>query len=497
MLHKFGFDVRLPLAATVFLSAVISVMLAIAPPAAAEPTVSADPAVIVPSNSAQYFAAGTTFPLLLYRQFYDFYGIAIPPNPSQPFSTGIQPTNPVGSPRLNVAQFNYCGIGSGNGRNLFTLNTAPTDPACTFTRSTTGSVVGNPPYPVGTVVFPFPTNTVGVEPLFAGTDQELSSTELSSYIATKKSAAPTRGNPIQVPTVFGAIAVAYNPGNGITSINLSTRDLCGIFDGSITKYSLLSAPSLITGTPISDKISVFIRSDNSGTTNAFTSYLALACPLVTGVPYHITAGMDFFPPNSFIGVDGNPGVANTIAATQGGFGYVEASYTVPFSTLAPNGSPAPLASRVQNPNTGAGTANPTPAFTGPTQAAVRAAVPLTSGTISYIPDPVAFSAGLGNCVLSVSGLPTTPLGIGTGPVLISSTTAYPIISPTYTLAYSKYPTTLERDAIRGLMSGFILINRLVPVIAANDQIAQSLGFVLPPNNLRAQARACINTITSP
>jgi ABC-type phosphate transport system substrate-binding protein len=516
MFHKFESDARFPLAATVSLSAVMAVMVAVAPSAQAQvqPTVSADPtaqaAFTFPANSVQYFGAGATFPLLLNRQYFDFYGVAIPTISSQPGSTGIQPISPAGSPRLGVAQFNYCGTGSGNGRGIFTLNTTSTGSTCTYTQSSTGAIVPTTSpnsFPAGTTAgVAFPTNTSvalgGAAPLFAGTDQELALGDLNSYLANKKNASPTRGNPIQVPTVFGGIAAAYNRGlTGLptTGVNLSTRDLCGIFDGSITNYSQLSTTS--TALPAAGPIAVIIRSDNSGTTNGFTSYLAAACPLAngTGAPYYITVGLNAFPTGvtqtaNFVRVAGNNGVTNSIATTTGGFGYIEASFTSPFSGTAPNGSPSPFAARVQNPNFAPASLNPAvnTGYVGPTQNAVRAAVPLTGGTITYTPDANAVSLGLGNCVLNANGLPSSPT-----PVLTTSTTAYPIISPTYTLAFTNYPTPQEAAAVRGLYSGYILLNRATPVIGNNDQQAQTLGFVLPPNGLRGQARACINTIVSP
>jgi phosphate transport system substrate-binding protein len=482
MFHKFGSDTRLPLAAAFSLSAVMAAMVTVAPSAQAQnvPCV-ASPNGTPSATCSQYFAGGATFPLLLNRQFFDYYGITIPLGfhiaQGQPGGiNGSQPINPAGSPRNTNQQFNYCGTGSGNGRAIFTgvHATSATSASCTYATAADGA--GN-----ATAFATFPTNVAGVTPLFAGTDTPISTADYNNYIANKLA---TRGTPIQIPTVFGAIVVANNPVLG--SLNITTVDLCSLFNGTLNLNA--SGQQTINGQPLS----MFIRSDSSGTTTGLTTYLAAVC----GPGYYITAGANVFPantPTTFTRVNGNDGVVGAIAATTGGIGYTEASFGQPYATTTlavPGGvlpgpgtpTPSPLIASLQNPVSGS--------FIFPTSTTInRDLVNVSLATL--IPAHT--------CVLTVAGLPVVP----------TAGNAYPIVSTTYTLAYTRYPTTAEATAVRNVYN-FVLGNRTVPFPGANDQIAGGLGFSVLTNNntsnnaafplinsLRLSARSCLTTITSP
>jgi phosphate transport system substrate-binding protein len=485
MFHKFGSENRFSLTAAFSVSAVVAAMVAAAPSAQAQacvPSANGTPS----ATCQQYFSAGATFPLLLNRQFFDYFGIAIQPgpaiNPGQPGATGSQPSNPAGSPRLPNGpsqQFNYCGTGSGNGRAVFTGV-----PATSFTSATCF-------YTDTTGILPFPTNIAGVSPSFAGSDTPLTATEETAYVNTQLNgpSAPTapgrgRGNAIQVPTVFGAIDVINNPALG--NLNLTTAQLCGIFDGSITS---------INGTPIT----VVIRSDSSGTTTAFTTYLASACPSVSGGSYYLTAGTNTFPAVSqtttFNRQNGNDGVAGRVAAVANHVGYAEASFGFPFTLTALDPvtnttNPAPNLANLENPSATVQT------FVAPNPTTINRRLAGISLSIPFPAHP---------CVLQVAGLPVVPAAPALGAPL-SANQAFPIVSTTYTLAYTRYSTTEQATAVRNVYN-FILGSRTVPFPAANDQIAQGLGFSVlnngtlnPPvvtNQLRASARACIAGITFP
>jgi phosphate transport system substrate-binding protein len=471
MLNKFGSETRLPLTAAFSLSAVMAAMVAIAPSAQAQACV-ASPNGTPSATCAQYFAGGATFPLLLNRQFFDYYGIAIPTGPiiisgQGSTATGVQPINPAGSPRNVNQQFNYCGTGSGNGRAIFTgvPATSATSASCSYATASDGA--GN-----ATAFAAFPTNTAGVTPLFAGTDAAISATNINDYTAQKLA---TRGNPIQIPTVHGAIVFANNPTFG--NLTITTAQLCGIFAGDPTATINGVAPH------------VFIRSDNSGTTTALTAYLAAACPSVSGGSYYITAATGVFPTvaqtSNFTRANGNDGVAALINGNPTGVGYLEASFGQPYAP-----TPAPLIASLQNPVSGS--------FIFPTPTTINRGL-----------------TGLGiarnstyTCVLTATGIPVVPT-VGN---------AYPIIATTYSLVYSRYSTAAEATAIRNVHN-FVLGNRIVPFPAANDQIAGGLGFsvltnngaaievpvgsgnfltgVSAINNLRGIARGCLTGVTSP
>jgi ABC-type phosphate transport system substrate-binding protein len=264
-------------------------------------------------------------------------------------------------------------------------------------------------------------------------------------------------------------------------ICLTTTQLCGIFDGSITS---------INGTPIT----VVVRSDNSVTTTAFTTYLASTCPSVSGGSYYLTAGTNTFPTvaqtSTFNRQNSDDGVAGRVAAGVNHVGYAGASFSQPYALTALDPvtgttNPSPLLVSLQNPSANVQT------FVFPTPTTVQRRL----SAISLVPNATY------PCVLTVAGIPVIPAA-GTSS---ATNNAFPIISPTYTLAYTRYPSTAEANAVKNVYN-FILSNR--PVFpAANDQIAQGLGFsvlnngTFNPNTgtnlLRGSARACLATITSP
>ena len=81
-------------------------------------------------------------------------------------------------------------------------------------------------------------------------------------------------DPIHIPTVFGAVAVAYNV-EGLDSLTLSGPVLADIMLGSITKWNDSAIAELNPDVTMPDEdIIVAHRSDGSGTTSIFTTYLS-------------------------------------------------------------------------------------------------------------------------------------------------------------------------------------------------------------------------------
>jgi ABC-type phosphate transport system substrate-binding protein len=493
------------LAQALSVTAALAAVLAATPSAHAQvAAVSTDPlAVLVPpgtppgtppfpnfgvsTDAQQFHGLGATFPQLLYRNAFDYVGVAIPQQPlgscqTDTLTPGLQATNPAGSPRLINAQYNYCGTGSGTGRNVF-IGAAAIPAIATYTPS-----IVQPNVCVGpscaTAPVPYAQGSVS----FAGTDVPLSAAEIATYTANKF---PIRGAPIQVPTVFGGIAVAYNQNGGPTgNFNLATADLCNIFNGNFTNYNQLSVAS----TPAtSGPITVEIRSDSSGTTNGFTSFLAKAC----GPGYFLNAGVNTFPlgtpagtgPNyvNFIRSTSNTNVTNAIGSTPGGLGYIEASFTSLFqapSTAIPN---PPTAARLQ---VGGNTAT----FVLPNSAGVRAA----ATGLTLIPD--ATPGGYPATVFTVGGLVSS-----TPSVIPTAANSYPITVPTYILLYSRYSTSGTTGngpanpnaaaALTGFFgNAFLFANE---GSQPNDPIVKANGFSLPLPNVpnRATLRNAVGTIT--
>ena len=132
---------------------------------------------------------------------------------------------------------------------------------------------------------------------------------------------------LHIPTVAGAVVVAYNvPGVG-PGIQLTGPVIADIFLGKITKWNDKAITSLNPGTKFpGTSIFPVHRSDGSGTTNIFTTYLSEVSPEWAG-PDGPKAGKSVHWPNGLGGAR-NSGVAQLIKQNEGGIGYIELNYAV-------------------------------------------------------------------------------------------------------------------------------------------------------------------------
>lgn len=130
---------------------------------------------------------------------------------------------------------------------------------------------------------------------------------------------------LHIPSVAGPVCVAYNiPGVG-SGIRLTGPVIADIFLGKITRWSDNRITSLNPGTKFPDiAIATAHRSDGSGTTNIFTTYLSQVSPdwasqVGSGTSVHWPVGL---------GGQRNAGVAQLIKQNDGGIGYIELNYAV-------------------------------------------------------------------------------------------------------------------------------------------------------------------------
>ena len=204
---------------------------------------------------------------------------------------------------LNVE---YCATGSGKGRGVFEGATGTVNTPCSNAVSgTTATVFGFLP-PSGTPKQNFPT--------LAGTDAPIATqVEYNTYSTNHAS-----GEPVELPSIFGAIAIYYHLNGQTTRLNIATSTLCGVYDGRIKTYGALLGTS--NTTPI---IPVY-RSDGSGTTFNFSNHLATVCSSSDPSAYNgnqtstgATATTEAFPklPTNAVGASGNGGVIAAVAAT--------------------------------------------------------------------------------------------------------------------------------------------------------------------------------------
>jgi phosphate transport system substrate-binding protein len=153
---------------------------------------------------------------------------------------------------------------------------------------------------------------------FAGSDSALKPEE-----KTKADARCTGGEAINIPMVGGAIALAYNV-EGVDSLVLNPEVIAGIFNSSITKWNDPKIAELNSGVTLPDApIAQFHRSDESGTTQNFTSYLAATAPDV----WTYEVGKAWTAPGGQ-GAKGSDGVASALTSTPNSIGYVELSFVL-------------------------------------------------------------------------------------------------------------------------------------------------------------------------
>lgn len=134
------------------------------------------------------------------------------------------------------------------------------------------------------------------------------------------------GRPIVlVPTVAGAVAMSYNlPGIG-TGLRLTAENIVDIFMGQITKWNDPKILANNAAMKLPDMpITVVHRSDGSGTTFIFTTFLSDVSKAWMDKVGRSTAVE--WPTG--IGGKGNEGVAGAVKQTPGAIGYVELAYVV-------------------------------------------------------------------------------------------------------------------------------------------------------------------------
>ena len=151
---------------------------------------------------------------------------------------------------------------------------------------------------------------------FAGSDPAMTPDEVKA----------AKGPVAQFPIGFGAITVSYNLSGIKSGIKLDGTTLADIFLGKVKTWNDPEIKALNSGLSLpSTAITVVHRSDSSGTTKAFATYLSDFSPAWTaaaGKPDKIVK----WPVGT--GAKGNSGVAAAIKQTAGGIGYVEQAYAL-------------------------------------------------------------------------------------------------------------------------------------------------------------------------
>jgi phosphate transport system substrate-binding protein len=245
------------------------------------------------------------------------------------------------------------------------------------------------------------------------------------------------GAVLHIPWTSGGLAVFFHV-TGLEKVNLSPEAVAGIFAGTIKtwndpKIAADNSGATLPNTPIQ----VVHRSDGSGTTAVFTSYLTEVAPTV----WTAGAAKDVKWPAGQ-GAKGSDGVTATVKQTEGAIGYAEVSY--------PKGAGLSVA-KLKNP---AGN------FVEPTPDAV-------SASLANVTVPA-------DLKIKVSYKPTAD-------------NAYPISTTTWALVFQK-----PADAAKGkLIKAF-----LTYALTAGQDSAAGLDYAPLPQSVLTAARAAVNGIVA-
>ena len=159
---------------------------------------------------------------------------------------------------------------------------------------------------------------------FAGSDAPM----------TKKETQSAGGEVVHIPTVAGSVVPAYNLPGFQGELKLSGEVLADIFMGKIRSWNDPKIAQLNEGAALPNTaITPAWRTDGSGTTFVWTSYLATQSEDFKGT---IGAAKQVEWPEGQ-GGKGNEGVAAIVQSTPGSLGYIELNYAtqnrIPFASV--------------------------------------------------------------------------------------------------------------------------------------------------------------------
>jgi phosphate transport system substrate-binding protein len=224
----------------------------------------------------------------------------------------------AGGAATNAAAKADCATGTLNGEGSSAQKNAIEQAITDYQTACAGATINYNPTGSGAGIKQFIASQVD----FAGSDSALKSVPVAGATGTEQANADkTCASPAwNMPMVTGPIAVAYNV-KGVDKLILTPAVTAKIFNGVISKWNDPAIAAINPGVTLPDTaIKVFFRSDESGTTENFTKYLAAAAPTDwTAKPAKKWTGKGE-------GKEKSAGVANAVKATDGGITYVEWSY---------------------------------------------------------------------------------------------------------------------------------------------------------------------------
>ncbi|MEO0064514.1 MAG: hypothetical protein RLZZ377_940 [Chloroflexota bacterium] len=350
-------------------------------------------------------------------------------------------------------------------------------------------------------------NKMTATQMFSGTDSVLTAAQRS----TIETAVGGASNYTVIPATAGPIAVVYNLPNlkqkissGSTrtttaTLRLNGELICGIYSGQIKKWNdakIKALNPLITNLPSSD-IKVVGRSDGSGTTFIFHSYLgkaATAAQKQCGMHSQFTSNTeenfndspasatDFVPVNTapgtyfagiraangaapILGKSGNGGIAPYVKATTGTISYVESSFASKYGLKS-----AALETKSK--------------FTsGVNRGKFNYLVPTSAGAVAAL---TAHAAVAGQD-------PINPSVSYVQPVFATGTSSYPIVGYSWLLLYKNFEEATSATVGKGQVQGLVaFLNWALTSGQTSTYLAR--GYVSLPASVRTTAIAELRTI---
>lgn len=268
---------------------------------------------------------------------------------------------------------------------------------------------------------------------FGATDAPMSSTEQAAAQAGQGSLV------LHVPMIIGAVTIIYNL-PGVHGLKLDGPTLANIYLGTIKTWNDPAIKALNPGVSLpSTAIQPVERADSSGTSYAFSSYLAQISP--TWASQIGVSKTPSFPVGT--GATGSSGVAAAVQQTAGALGYVEYSYAIQ--------GHIPVASLK----------NASGQFVAPTTASTEAAA--AAGT---------FPTDVTHLVFSLNNS--------------SASGAYPLVTPTYILIAQKPKNVAAGNAVKAWLQWALQKTQQTEVT--------KLGYVPLPTKLVALDLAALKTV---
>jgi phosphate transport system substrate-binding protein len=150
---------------------------------------------------------------------------------------------------------------------------------------------------------------------FAGTDAALT--------ADQQTSAQTQcgaGGALDIPVYLSGVSIIFNL-PGVTKLNLDSQSIAKIFNKKITKWNDPALVKLNSGVTLpNQKITPVVRSDGSGTTANFTTYLSQAQK--ANWPYPAS---NAWPVTGESAQQGGSGIVSAVAAGKYTIGYADQS----------------------------------------------------------------------------------------------------------------------------------------------------------------------------